>query len=111
MPLKADPGECLPVLDRFYTVSTVRLLLLFIAWTRAEFIRQFPNATQINSTDLRRFIDKYFSEPGSELTDCTPTDWQPNPPKLMAINDSRLRDWALRLHAIWKRLCKQVSDR
>ncbi|TKR88036.1 hypothetical protein L596_012337 [Steinernema carpocapsae] len=56
---------------------------------------------------LRNFIEEYFSDPGSELVNCTPVDWIEKPPKIMSITDPTLRAWALELHGIWKHLCKQ----
>ncbi|VDD87297.1 unnamed protein product [Enterobius vermicularis] len=63
----------------------------------------------IPKEDLIKFLDTYFLPPGSELLDCTPTDWNPYPPKLMKIADPLLRHWALDLNNIWKMLCKKID--
>uniref|UniRef100_A0A1I7YU36 Trehalase n=1 Tax=Steinernema glaseri TaxID=37863 RepID=A0A1I7YU36_9BILA len=62
----------------------------------------------VNETELRTFLDEYFSPPGSELVNCTPSDWVPHPPKIMQITDPAYREWALKLHGIWRHLCKQI---
>ncbi|KHJ81924.1 hypothetical protein OESDEN_18387 [Oesophagostomum dentatum] len=40
---------------------------------------------------------------------CTPEDWNPQPAKLMAIVDPQLREWALKLNAVWRTLCKRID--
>jgi len=69
---------------------------------------------------LVKFVDEHFHPPGrncrfffrfsgTELTDCTPEDWQPFPNNFMKIKDFHLRRWALHLHRIWRDLCRKVS--
>lgn len=64
----------------------------------------------IDPDQLRAFVDEYFSEPGTELESCQLDDWQENPPRLMKIQDQRLRTWALKLNGIWKDLCRKVTN-
>ncbi len=80
-----------------------------LASTIDKYRKQFPQKIKdINVTNLRAFLDEHFLAPGSELTECLPIDWQSNPPKLMAIVDPILREWALELNGLWRHLCKQV---
>lgn len=51
-----------------------------------------------------------FLPAGHELLNCTPDGFKDNPEKLMNIRDPDLREWALELNGIWKRLCKQVNS-
>uniref|UniRef100_A0A914WWR6 Trehalase n=1 Tax=Plectus sambesii TaxID=2011161 RepID=A0A914WWR6_9BILA len=80
--------------------------------TIMAFDQQFPpNEPITDKAKLQTFLDDYFRPPGSELQNCTPTDWIPYPPKLTAIVDPDLRAWALELNAIWKDLCRQIDTR
>ncbi|KAK0413908.1 hypothetical protein QR680_007052 [Steinernema hermaphroditum] len=63
---------------------------------------------QINKAKLQAFLEEYFLPAGSELMDCTPIDWTPNPLKISKILDPVLKQWALKIHGIWKDLCKQI---
>lgn len=91
------------------------------------FYAQF-NKTDIKSIDkkeLADFVDKYFHNTTTELKvsfvkihsiqitlfqECVPVDWKPNPPKIMRIQDPKLRQWALELHDIWKTLCRTINE-
>ncbi|KAK6754171.1 hypothetical protein RB195_013276 [Necator americanus] len=76
-----------------------------------KFNEEFSNISveAINRTKLQQFVDTYFSPPGSEMLPCTPEDWNPQPAKLMSIVDPQLREWALKLNAIWRSLCKKID--
>ncbi|VDD96064.1 unnamed protein product [Enterobius vermicularis] len=63
----------------------------------------------IDRGELRDFVDKYFEEPGTELEPCNLTDWQKEPPMIMKIRDPTLRQWALELNGIWKKLCRKMK--
>ncbi|CAI4222949.1 unnamed protein product [Auanema sp. JU1783] len=63
----------------------------------------------INKTDLKAFVNKYFLPAGSELLNCTPPDWKATPSILMKINDPDLRAWASELNNIWRTLCKKID--
>uniref|UniRef100_A0A0M3JEW1 Alpha,alpha-trehalose glucohydrolase n=1 Tax=Anisakis simplex TaxID=6269 RepID=A0A0M3JEW1_ANISI len=58
---------------------------------------------------LRKFLLEHFTEPGSELETCEPSDWHHEPIKLIRINDVDLRNWAMRLNEMWLQLCRKVS--
>jgi alpha,alpha-trehalase len=65
-------------------------------------------ANQIDRDQLNKFVKDNFDEPGSELENCTLTDWQEYPPKLKAIQDPTFREWAYELNGIWRHLCKKT---
>ncbi|VDP01718.1 unnamed protein product [Soboliphyme baturini] len=60
--------------------------------------------------ELKAFVDMHFSEPGSELQDCIPVDWQREPKSFTFIKDMRYRLWAYDIHLKWKHLCRRVKD-
>uniref|UniRef100_A0A7I4YT85 Trehalase n=1 Tax=Haemonchus contortus TaxID=6289 RepID=A0A7I4YT85_HAECO len=76
-----------------------------------QFNNEFSNVSieNINRTKLKVFINEHFSPAGSEMMSCTPMDWHPQPAKLMTIADPQLREWALKLNAIWLTLCRKID--
>jgi alpha,alpha-trehalase len=77
----------------------------------------------IKPKDLNDFVEQYFYNATTELKvtiwanlnillfqECVPVDWKPNPPKIMQIQDPKLRQWALDLHGIWKTLCRTINE-
>ncbi|VDK50259.1 unnamed protein product [Gongylonema pulchrum] len=76
-----------------------------------QFEKQFgkQKVEDINPQELLAFRDLYFDEPGAELEQCTPTNWQNYPPKIMMIENKELREFALNLNERWKLLCRRVS--
>uniref|UniRef100_A0A914E6P1 Trehalase n=1 Tax=Acrobeloides nanus TaxID=290746 RepID=A0A914E6P1_9BILA len=61
---------------------------------------------------LKSWIDAHFLPPGDELDNCTEIliGWTDKPEKLSSrIADPELREWAFKLHGIWKELCKKIS--
>ncbi|CAG9537673.1 unnamed protein product [Cercopithifilaria johnstoni] len=78
---------------------------------QAEFDRRFGEYElhAINPSALKKFVDEYFEPSGNELEECELSEWQEHPPKLMKIQDSSLRDWALKLNGIWKLLCRKMK--
>lgn len=79
--------------------------------TLDAYSQRFGNKTaiEIKRDELIAFLNEYFTEPGTELEECEPSDWIPNPPKLMKITDETTRKFALDLHAIWKELCRKIK--
>uniref|UniRef100_A0A0R3RFU9 Trehalase n=1 Tax=Elaeophora elaphi TaxID=1147741 RepID=A0A0R3RFU9_9BILA len=79
---------------------------------KAEFDERFGeyDLYAINRSALQEFVDEYFEQSGNELEDCQLSDWKEHPERLMKIQDPILRDWALKLHAIWKLLCRKIYD-
>eukprot|EP00877_Chromochloris_zofingiensis_P005742 jgi/Chrzof1/15169/Cz09g30050.t1 len=68
---------------------------------------------------VQAFVNAYLAPAGSDLVECVPTDWVELPPDFLpnlnessnAPNASSLRDFGLRVHALWNLLCKtQVED-
>lgn len=86
-------------------------LLVISDETLAEFQNRFGNQSleNIDPSALRTFLNDYFTEPGTELEPCQLDEWQQYPPRLMRIQDPKLRAWALKLNDIWKDLCRKVS--
>uniref|UniRef100_A0A915Q193 Trehalase n=1 Tax=Setaria digitata TaxID=48799 RepID=A0A915Q193_9BILA len=83
----------------------------FLEVVKTEFDRRFGEyeLQNINHTALRTFVDEYFEPLENELEKCQLEDWIEKPPKLMMIQDLVLRDWALKLNAIWKSLCRKMK--
>ncbi|KPP68961.1 Trehalase-like [Scleropages formosus] len=69
-------------------------------------LRDAPEGT-LNFSQLREFLNKYFEPPEQEFEPWIPLDWKENPQFLLRIADKELRDWAEKLHNLWKSLgCK-----
>ncbi|KAM3724224.1 Trehalase [Dirofilaria immitis] len=66
---------------------------------------------QIDENSLRRFVENHFDEPGGELDNCEPSDFDPEYGKFESINSPSYRQWAKELHRKWPTLCRKVSDR
>ncbi len=65
----------------------------------------------ISNEDLHAFVAAYFSDPGSELTHVTPSDFSPAPARITDnIKDSKTAAWALKINELWKLLGRKVSD-
>ncbi|KFD68987.1 hypothetical protein M514_06676 [Trichuris suis] len=60
--------------------------------------------------ELKRFVDKNFGHPGSELETCTPSDWAPRPKSFDVIKDPHYRFWAYTIHQKWLILCRMVKE-
>ncbi|XP_018521004.1 trehalase [Lates calcarifer] len=57
---------------------------------------------------LREFLDAYFEKPGTEFDTWTPPDWHDKPKFLGRIADQKLRDWAGKIHNLWKPLGRKI---
>ncbi|VDK74142.1 unnamed protein product [Onchocerca ochengi] len=66
---------------------------------------------QIDENSLRRFVENHFDEPGGELDNCEPSDFDPEYGRFESINSPSYRQWAKELHRKWPALCRKVSDR
>ncbi|XP_006642243.2 trehalase [Lepisosteus oculatus] len=60
------------------------------------------------ASQLRKFLEDFFEEPGTEFEPWTPADWHSKPRFLSKIADGRLRRWAKELHQLWKSLGRKV---
>lgn len=86
----------------------------FFSWIRCcipvTTLKDFDDFREqaMNKTLLQKFVDEHFDPPGFELVECNPEDWTTFPSSLVKIENYHLRRWALRLHKIWKNLCRKV---
>nr|AHM26076.2 trehalase [Anisakis simplex] len=69
------------------------------------------SGNNLNETSLRQFVATHFDEPGGELDDFHPKDYDPECNKFDAITCPSYRQWAKELHRKWPTLCRKVSDR
>uniref|UniRef100_A0A7E4VWB3 Trehalase n=1 Tax=Panagrellus redivivus TaxID=6233 RepID=A0A7E4VWB3_PANRE len=65
---------------------------------------------QIEPLALATFVNEYFEQPGGELEDYEPLDYQ-HDVNFEVIEDPAYRAWALELHRKWPTLCRRVSDK
>lgn len=66
-----------------------------------------PNAS-VAPAKLKEFLGVYFEEPGTEFETWTPPDWHDKPKFLSGIADSKLREWAGKIHGLWKSLGRKI---
>ncbi|XP_022617238.1 trehalase isoform X1 [Seriola dumerili] len=57
---------------------------------------------------LQEFLSVYFEKPGTEFESWTPPDWHDKPKFLGGIADQNLRDWAEKIHHLWKSLGRKI---
>uniref|UniRef100_A0A158R5V2 Trehalase n=1 Tax=Syphacia muris TaxID=451379 RepID=A0A158R5V2_9BILA len=86
MPLKLDPSSTL------------------------EDWQNLVNSGKLDDMSLRMFIEKHFDEPGGELDEIQPIDFNPDF-SFDNIACPSYRQWAKELHQKWPMLCRKVSDR
>uniref|UniRef100_A0A914ZI99 Trehalase n=1 Tax=Parascaris univalens TaxID=6257 RepID=A0A914ZI99_PARUN len=76
----------------------------------AEFKDQFPGTITSNDREaVREFVNANFNEEGHELEECELVDWQKEPEQLLSIEDPDLRQFALQVNLIWKKLCRTIK--
>ncbi|VDM49775.1 unnamed protein product [Toxocara canis] len=76
----------------------------------ARFKERFPHTLTTQHRDaIRAFVDEHFDVEGNELEECDPIDWDEQPKKLLTIDDPVLREFALKINSIWKKLCRTVK--
>ena len=62
--------------------------------------------------EARQFLNDNFLPVNTEFEAFTPTDWTPNPSKLLnRINNAEYKQFALALNSIWKELGRKISDK
>uniref|UniRef100_A0A8C9YIA9 Trehalase n=1 Tax=Sander lucioperca TaxID=283035 RepID=A0A8C9YIA9_SANLU len=66
-----------------------------------------PNST-VPPSKLQEFLSTYFEKPGSEFEPWTPPDWHDEPKFLEGIVDRELRNWAGKIHNLWKSLGRKM---
>ncbi|MFH4979313.1 hypothetical protein AB6A40_006022 [Gnathostoma spinigerum] len=65
----------------------------------------------VDEVTLRSFIEQHFDEPGGELDNYQPNDFQPDAITFHSIKCPEYREWAEQLHRKWPTLCRKVSDK
>lgn len=65
---------------------------------------------QIDLTSLSNFVQEHFEQPGGELEDHQPTDFNAEE-QFDNITDPSFRSWAQELHRKWPTLCRRVSEK
>lgn len=68
---------------------------------------EYPNTT-VPAAALQEFLSVYFVKPGTEFESWTPPDWHDKPKFLDGITDQELRDWAQKIHNLWKSLGRKI---
>ncbi|XP_033968889.1 trehalase [Trematomus bernacchii] len=66
-----------------------------------------PNNT-VPPAKLQEFLSNYFEKPGTEFESWTPPDWHTKPKFLGGIADQQLRNWAAKIHNLWKSLGRKI---
>lgn len=59
---------------------------------------------------LKKFLDTWFLEAGSDFEDWVPPDMVPHPPQLMTIQNPDMRNWALEINKLWLVLGRKLKD-
>uniref|UniRef100_A0AAX7SZB2 Trehalase n=1 Tax=Astatotilapia calliptera TaxID=8154 RepID=A0AAX7SZB2_ASTCA len=70
---------------------------------------KFPNTT-IPPVKLEEFLNTSFDQPGTEFESWAPPDWHEKPNFLSGIADDKLREWAEKIHGLWKSLGRKVMS-
>ena len=66
---------------------------------------------QIDPSVLKTFVQEHFEQPGGELEDYHPTDFNAGGEQYSNIVDPNFRSWAMELHKKWPTLCRRVSSK
>ncbi len=68
------------------------------------------NGGQIDSQAVSAFVAEHFEQPGGELEDYQPQDFDAEE-QFASIADPHYRSWAQELHRKWPTLCRRVADK
>ena len=63
-----------------------------------------------SNSDLKKFVEENFVEPGSDLDSWTPEDWNPFPKFTFEVYDLELRNWIREVHRKWIFLGRKISS-
>lgn len=75
-----------------------------------EVLSYFWNNVDTNNVEsVQNFVSTFWKEPGSELVQSDPADWQAEPETITKIKNCTYKEWALRLHDMWKNLCRKMK--
>ena len=70
---------------------------------------ELKNISSSSATDIKEVIQKYFAQPGIELSVAVPRDWTVKPKFLQKIKDPLLQNWAKIINEEWKKLTRKVK--
>ncbi|KAF2355939.1 Glycoside hydrolase family 37 [Trinorchestia longiramus] len=59
---------------------------------------------------LKKFIDKWFAPPGSDIETSPLPDWKARPRFIEEIHDKDMRNWLKELNEIWNKLSVRVPE-
>ncbi|XP_055369817.1 trehalase isoform X2 [Betta splendens] len=93
--------------DKYFVDMKLRAAPDVVSLAFHNLSKEFPNAT-VPPDRLKGFLSAYFEEPGTEFESWTPPDWHEEPTFLGRIADQQLRDWAKKIHALWKSLGRKM---
>ncbi|XP_058732155.1 probable trehalase isoform X2 [Vicia villosa] len=66
----------------------------------------------VSVNDLKVFIGKYFEGAGDDLALFHPEDFVPEPEGFLPkVKNREVRDWAVKVHSLWKNLSRKVSGK
>uniref|UniRef100_A0A0N5B3R2 Trehalase n=1 Tax=Strongyloides papillosus TaxID=174720 RepID=A0A0N5B3R2_STREA len=65
---------------------------------------------EVDKVQVENFVLENFDEPGKELEEYIPQDYNIGPDNLKQISDGHYRHWALDLHNRWPTLCRKVKQ-
>lgn len=60
----------------------------------------------IQSDELRQWVDEHFFEPGFEVDAVLPNDWTPSPTILSTLQDHRVKELVTGIHHRWRELVR-----
>uniref|UniRef100_A0A915Q0L4 Trehalase n=1 Tax=Setaria digitata TaxID=48799 RepID=A0A915Q0L4_9BILA len=78
----------------------------------ADFHKRFSKSiTEDDREQVKQFVEDNFGIEGEELDECELSDWKAEPERLLTIENSALRQFALEINYIWKDLCRTVKKK
>ncbi|CEO95100.1 Trehalase [Plasmodiophora brassicae] len=111
--IDSDPDAC-DVFCQGDVLRTIQLSGLFnvskdfvdmpLRASPADVLAAFNALPDHTLPTLRRFVDRYFDPPGSDIEPTVPSDFKPEPPLVSEIKDPILREFASAIHGFWKEL-------
>uniref|UniRef100_A0A671XP16 Trehalase n=1 Tax=Sparus aurata TaxID=8175 RepID=A0A671XP16_SPAAU len=93
--------------DKFFVDMKLRETPDVVLSAFRNLSQEHPNAT-VPPGKLQEFLSLYFEAPGTEFESWTPPDWHDKPKFLEGIADQELRNWAEKIHHLWKSLGRKV---
>lgn len=62
-----------------------------------------------SNSDLKKWVEENFDEPGSEFQNWVPNDWKKNPVFLSKIKSDEFRSFASNLNELWLELGRKMT--